>query len=266
VLLNAGAIRRTGPNRMWVEMARRWAARGVPTVRADLHGIGDAGGDDCWTGADGQFYDDAYRAEVVALLDTLVARGLPGTFLLGGLCSGAYWSFHVAQDDPRVTAVAMLNPMTFRYDSSTVVVRTSRILRRVWQPSGWQKVLRGRTSMANVANVLRASYARATGQVQPHRADATVEPGLDVLRDKGVRALLVFSEGEVLREELAEEGLFRRLDRWPGLTVHLLDGPREVHTLQPLGLQSRVHALLDAYVDELLDRLGDDEERPGHLR
>ena len=30
VLLNAGAIRRIGPNRMWVEAARRWAQRGVP--------------------------------------------------------------------------------------------------------------------------------------------------------------------------------------------------------------------------------------------
>ncbi len=35
VLLNAGPQRRTGPNRMWVEIARRWAAKGVPTLRLD---------------------------------------------------------------------------------------------------------------------------------------------------------------------------------------------------------------------------------------
>ena len=45
VWLNAGPQRRTGPNRMWVETARRWAARGVPCMRLDLAAIGDAEGD-----------------------------------------------------------------------------------------------------------------------------------------------------------------------------------------------------------------------------
>ena len=45
VFLNAGAVRRIGPNRMWVEAARRWAARGIPTLRVDLGGIGDSDGD-----------------------------------------------------------------------------------------------------------------------------------------------------------------------------------------------------------------------------
>ena len=33
VLLNAGALRHIGPGRMWVELARRWTAKGVPTLR-----------------------------------------------------------------------------------------------------------------------------------------------------------------------------------------------------------------------------------------
>src|SRR5205823_6146413 len=46
VLLNGGALRRIGPNRTWVELARRWSARGIPTVRIDFEGIGDSDGDE----------------------------------------------------------------------------------------------------------------------------------------------------------------------------------------------------------------------------
>ncbi len=45
VLLNAGPQRRMGPNRMWVQTARRWAARGVPALRVDMAAIGDSDGD-----------------------------------------------------------------------------------------------------------------------------------------------------------------------------------------------------------------------------
>ncbi len=252
VLLNAGAIRRTGPNRMWVEIARRWAARGVPTVRVDLHSIGDAPGEDCWTGADGQFYEESYRAEITALLDTVVAQGLPARFVLIGLCSGAYWSFHVAQDDPRVVGVVLVNPLTFAFDPYAVVVRTSRVLRRVWQASGWRRLLRGRSSIANVGRVLRAAATRIVVAPRRRGLRAPAAPGFDRLRDRGVRTLLVFSPGEPLREDLAREGLFDRLDRWPNLAVRILDGPTDTHTIQPLAMQAQVHALVDAELEALI--------------
>ena len=57
ILFNAGAIRRIGPNRMWTEAARRWAAAGVAVIRLDIEGIGDAGGENsgCIAG-DESFY------------------------------------------------------------------------------------------------------------------------------------------------------------------------------------------------------------------
>ncbi len=44
VLLSAGALDHTGPGRMWVELARQWAALGIRSVRVDLDGLGETFG------------------------------------------------------------------------------------------------------------------------------------------------------------------------------------------------------------------------------
>ena len=64
LLLNAGPQRRTGPSRMWVEIARRWAANGVPTLRLDATGIGDADGDATVLGQLAAFYRPVYVEQI----------------------------------------------------------------------------------------------------------------------------------------------------------------------------------------------------------
>lgn len=108
VLLNAGPQRRTGPNRMWVETARRWAAQGVPTARIDLAGIGDADGDAMRFTDNAAFYTGEFVDQVRAVMDDLESRGLPGRFVLMGLCAGAFWSAHTALADERVASVYLL--------------------------------------------------------------------------------------------------------------------------------------------------------------
>ena len=42
LFLNSGRDPHTGPNRMWVELSRAWAALGFPCYRFDLSGLGDS--------------------------------------------------------------------------------------------------------------------------------------------------------------------------------------------------------------------------------
>jgi pimeloyl-ACP methyl ester carboxylesterase len=46
LFMNAGGVRHIGPNRMWVEAARRWAARGIPSVRVDFQRTGESDGEE----------------------------------------------------------------------------------------------------------------------------------------------------------------------------------------------------------------------------
>jgi alpha-beta hydrolase superfamily lysophospholipase len=43
VFLTAGLLHRCGPARMWTDLARRWAALGVPSIRVDVSGGGHSG-------------------------------------------------------------------------------------------------------------------------------------------------------------------------------------------------------------------------------
>ncbi|HYB23141.1 MAG TPA: alpha/beta hydrolase, partial [Solirubrobacteraceae bacterium] len=138
LLLNAGPQRRTGPNRMWVEIARRWAARGVPTLRLDADGIGDADGDGAALGQVAAFYRPRYVEQTRVALELLAARGLPPRFVTLGLCSGGYWAAQAALRDERVASVIMLNPRTLVFDEWRHAARRSRHLReRALEVSTW---------------------------------------------------------------------------------------------------------------------------------
>ena len=272
LLLNAGPQRRVGPNRMWVEIARRWAARGVPTLRLDADGIGDAGGD---AGALGQvtaFYRPVYVEQTLSALQALVAHGLPPRFVLLGLCSGSYWASQAALADERVAAVMMLNPRTLVFDEWRHTVRRTRHLReQALMPSTWGRLLRGELHIAKHLETGRTIVRRAAGV--PMRARARIATGrrrgsvaerpphepiediFDALRDRDQRALLVFTGKEVLRTELTQHGVLERIGNWPNLELALMGTSADTHTLTPLWLQHQAHALVELALERELERL-----------
>ncbi len=278
LLLNAGPQRRTGPNRMWVEIARRWAASGVPTVRLDAAGIGDADGDASVLGQVTAFYRPEYVAQAGAAIEMLAERGLPARFVMVGLCSGAYWSAQAALADERVAAVIMLNPRTLVFDEWRHTLRRTRHLReQVLRPSTWGRMLRGEIKFAKHLETGRTLVGRAAsgplrareriiaprGGDQAARGRAAREPAsrepieelFDALRDRDQRGLLLFTGKEVLRTELAGNGVLDRMERWPNLELALMGTAADTHTLTPLWLQRQVHDRIDRVLRQELKRL-----------
>jgi dienelactone hydrolase len=253
VFLNAGAVRRVGPNRMWVEAARRWAARGVRALRIDLEGIGDADGDGDRFRDVTQFYAPRLVDQVGVVLDALEERGLGGRFVLTGLCSGGYWAFQAARQDARVGAALLVNAGALVWDDDLVTRREARKVGRLYQLDWWRKIMHGDVTQAQMRAVARA-YVRTT--LGRHAAfQSGVERDLDHLRDAGTRLVLAFSGDEALHAELQEEGILTRLERWPNVALEHL--PARDHTLRPIVAQRAVRELFDRQLAVELTASGD---------
>jgi alpha-beta hydrolase superfamily lysophospholipase len=271
VWLNAGPQRRTGPNRMWVELARRWAGRGVPCLRLDLAGIGDAGGDGGPLVDPRSFFVPDYIEQVGLVLQALQERGWPPRFIVGGLCSGGYWAFQMALEDERVQSALMLNPGILVYDAGVShAVRSALELRgKFLELSTWRRLLRGDLTMTahlRTARVLLAHLPqriwRALSRLVRERLGGDegegrdeVDEVFDRLRAKGARASMIFAGEEHVHIDLQRHGHLDRLDRWPSITVEHIAAPLDLHTMRPLWLQRTVHDLLDRTIQGELTQL-----------
>jgi alpha-beta hydrolase superfamily lysophospholipase len=270
VWLNAGPQRRTGPNRMWVELARRWAAQGVASLRLDLAGIGDAGGDAGPLVDARSFFVHDYLEQVERALDTLQARGLPARFLLGGLCSGGYWAFQTTILDRRAHAALMLNPGVLVYDNGLghAIRSTRTIWRDAFKRSTWKRVVRGQITYAAHLRTLRvllsqlplrawSSLATRLGHRGAGSDAQQIEAAFELLDAKGARASMIFAGEEHVHVDLERHGQLARMERWPSITVEHIAAPLNLHTLRPLWLQQTVHEMLDETLRSELARLGE---------
>ncbi len=162
VFLNAGAVRRIGPDRLWVETSRRWNARGLATIRVDLEGIGDADGDPARYRDVGNFYTPEIGRQVSSIVDELERRGFGPRFVLIGLCAGGYWAFHTGAADRRVVEAIILNPRAMIWDPDLLTRREAKAVRRLIEPALWTRVLHGQVPATRMVDISRAMVRTAT--------------------------------------------------------------------------------------------------------
>lgn len=242
VLLNAGPQRRIGPNRMWVEIARRWTARGVPTVRMDMVALGDSDGDERQYVSESAYYLPNWIDTTVQLLDDLERRGLPGRFVLAGLCSGAYWSFRVALRDERVLGALMINLWSFFWSRGLHLdrgfARASALLRKR-ENVEW-------AALMFTVGLLRAPLRAARRRLRRRE----IVKALDRLQARGKQLLFVFSSGEPLLGDIVADRLLARIQTAPTFAIEQL--PSSEHTLRAPALQRQLHEYFDAALEQTL--------------
>jgi hypothetical protein len=258
VWLNGGALPHPGPNRSWVEVARRWAARGIPTVRVDLHGIGEADGDEPEILTNFGLYAPPRTEQALAVMHQLAERGLPQRFVLGGLCSGAYWSLQAALANPRVAGVMLINLYAFVWSEALVAERDTRDSLEALRGYAWRRLARGDVRAAQlkaaIASIRPARLRARSGYPVEQAQAGVIEAALDRLRDQRTETLLLLSRAEGLHDQLARLGVLERLDVWPNLAVERI--PSTDHMFRALWLQRTVHQSLDLALERVLTSVG----------
>ena len=267
LFLNPGAVRHIGPNRMWAEAARRWAARGVTSLRLDLQGIGESDGEQNLDVA--SLYQERLVEQVEIVMDSLRSRVGARWFAVIGLCSGAFWAFHAAVRNRDVHAAILLNPRLFFWDPE---VDRRRILRRtaglLVDTTDWRRLVRGyvsRKSFKRVARIVldRFSAGHANASRQFQICPESMADAWEALERSQNRLTLIFTEGEPLLREMEEEG---HLSPQTSSRVRCIRIANCGHTFRPLWAQKMAHELIDNELDAVLRESRPDSAPTSMLR
>ncbi len=107
VFINVSNEHRIGPNRLWVDLARRWARMGFRSVRFDLSGLGDSG---VWDGETPGAIRVPENFDDVQTVARYASPSDPSDVVLVGLCSSAYQAIDSAFE-LRPRGVCAINPI-----------------------------------------------------------------------------------------------------------------------------------------------------------
>jgi alpha-beta hydrolase superfamily lysophospholipase len=257
ICLPAWAERCTGPSRMWVEIARRQAARGVPALRIDLLSVGDSDGSRDLVRTTDSIWDPDRIVQVRQVMDALEVAGYGSHFLLVGLCSGGYWAQQAAAVDSRVDGVLSLNPSVSPAGQALLKDDAARRTLLILKPSWWRKVVRGEVSIKGITTVRRGLQHRVATLLlrSPGRSSGTQEVTtfttlLDRLQQRGARISLGLSALEPAAHQLQVEGITPHAEHLPVLRIHSFESTD--HNLREVRDQHTIHELLDELVRDLL--------------
>ncbi len=171
----------TGQNRLWIRLGRDLAARGVTSLRLDLHGQGESSGIQRDRGFDGKT-----RRDVLAAVEVLRAQGCTRIVLVS-YCWAALAVLLAADAIPDAVAAVLVRP-PFEVLRAPVVLAgldagsrspARKVLRTLVSPAGRQRLIADADYRAWVA---ARALRRITPQAARQAAGQTTFDAQDVVR------------------------------------------------------------------------------------
>ncbi len=236
VLFNAGMLHRIGPNRVQVKLARALAARGLPSLRFDLHGLGDSARADGRLAHGAQVFEDLRDA-----LDALQAHaGVEGCAVLG-FCSGIVSSYRLAEADARVRALVLYDGFDLISTRSRVRYYFSRLRQHGFGRIGLAHYRRRARLLGHALALRLAGGGRASVDEHGDLSVARLLEGLAALSARGVQVTLV-NAGSAYGVHDGQAQMRAALDRRGARAVRAIFLDEVDHLLTSLAAQ---HAFID---------------------
>jgi alpha-beta hydrolase superfamily lysophospholipase len=200
ILLNTGVEHHVGPHRLYVPLAREWAAHGHAVLRFDIGGIGESdppdGGEDNFAYPQ-HMLDDA-REAIAFVQQTAPQRRI----VLAGLCSGGWLAFLAAREGLPIHGIVAVNAPLYLRDGSAGRQWLSEeheleLYRDALRARSMRvKELRGRASYGKAARALLHQLTLKAGGVLAGTSVSGLSRDLHALADRGIASLFVFSRGD----------------------------------------------------------------------
>jgi pimeloyl-ACP methyl ester carboxylesterase len=255
VLFNTGTEYHVGPHRLYVPLAREWAARGHLVLRFDLGGIGDSEPPPDMAGNvayPGRMLDDA--CEAIAFVRKQSPRR---RVIVAGLCSGGWLSFLAAREGLAVDAIVSINPPLFLRDGAAGAQWVldgddlERYQQSIRDPAKWIKALRGGASYATFTRVIASALRQFAVRVNGVVGDAIpngLAKDLSAIAGRKIRSLFIFSRGDDGLEyfQLHAQPALRRAGVRDFVQHVVVEGAG--HTFRPRAAQATLRKLLIDFV------------------
>lgn len=256
---------RVGTGRMWVQLARRRAARGDIAVRVNVAGVGDS---DLRPGRDAlQVYDEDTVDDIAAIVACMRHELRIDRLFIVGLCAGAYHALNAVLKGVPIDTVFSVNQVIYQWipgmslDPSKAdighLVLTKNASRSVRDLDKWKRVLRGDVDVMRHVSALARHAGDIVGRtLRPLLAPLGLGPTEDISVDKLRRATagrttlrLIFSSDDpgLGRLNVRASHVLPELHRTGRFSMDVMYDTD--HTFTTRESQEQFFALLDGYLD-----------------
>lgn len=202
VMVVGGPQYRAGSHRQFTLLSRHLAAQGVPVLRFDYGGMGDSDGPAKsfeQAGDDIRAAIDNFRSAVPAVEQVV----------LWGLCDAASAILFHAWQDRRVAGIVLLNPWVRTQAGIARATLKHYYARRLFDPSLWAKIARGRFDLAGS---LRSLLQLAGAARRPKGDGADAGAGDDI------------ASGDAGPVSSLPERMYQGLSRYKGAVLVICSG------------------------------------------
>jgi hypothetical protein len=251
LLLNAGLLHRVGPNRLYVALARRLAAAGLPVLRFDYSGLGESE-----PRRDELDLERSALIEGMEAMEFLETSGVADRFVPMGICAGAENAQSLAREDERVVGAVLIDGYAYR----TRGYHLRECARHLGSARSWRRLLASPLALGRLFGPGRAApdapVERNPGGLDYERQFPPRDACLDELTRilaRDVELFLIFTGGGMAEfynhpRQFAET--FPSLAGHPGLRLAFMKTADHTFTLR--GHQEAVMASIHAWVGEAL--------------